>query len=144
MLTAYLDLNKLAERAHDSFGYGWSDAMQMAIQMRDGFLPDGVEELAPRFRDPSTPTRASVADAVTKEISAGIIDPSNPIELEIALERLAYDRVTINRILAGRRRNESAGLLRQIAASLGGVNANGSADKPVEVESGDGDEVGPS
>ena len=144
MLTAYLDLNKLAERAHDSFGYGWSDAMQMAIQMRDGFLPDGVEELAPRFRDPSTPTRASVADAVTKEISAGIIDPSNPIELEIALERLAYDRVTINRILAGRRRRESAGLLRQIAASLGGVNANGSADKPVEVESGDGDEVGPS
>ena len=144
MLTAYLDLNKLAERAHDSFGYGWSDAMQMAIQMRDGFLPDGAEELAPRFRDPSTPTRASVADAVTKEISAGIIDPSNPIELEIALERLAYDRVTINRILAGRRRNESAGLLRQIAANLGGVNANGSADKPVEVESGDGDEVGPS
>lgn len=144
MLTAYLDLNKLAERAHDSFGYGWSDAMQMAIQMRDGFLPDGVEELAPRFRDPSTPTRASVADAVTKEISAGIIDPSNPIELEIALERLAYDRVTINRILAGRRRNESAGLLRQIAANLGGMNANGSADKPVEVESGDGDEVGPS
>src|SRR5699024_4518882 len=42
MLTAYLDLNKLAERAHDSFGYGWSDAMQMAIQMRDGFLPDGA------------------------------------------------------------------------------------------------------
>ena len=144
MLTAYLDLNKLAERAHDSFGYGWSDAMQMAIQMRDGFLPDGVEELAPRFRDPSTPTRASVADAVTKEISAGIIDPSNPIELEIALERLSYDRVTINRILAGRRRNESAGLLRQIAANLGGVNANSSADKPVEVESGDGDEAGPS
>lgn len=144
MLTAYLDLNKLAERAHDSFGYGWSDAMQMAIQMRDGFLPDGVEELAPRFRDPSTPTRASVADAVTKEISAGIIDPSNPIELEIALERLAYDRVTINRILAGRRRNESAGLLRQIAANLGGMNANSSADKPVEVESGDGDAVGPS
>ncbi len=144
MLTAYLDLNKLAERAHDSFGYGWSDAMQMAIQMRDGFLPDGAEELAPRFRDPSTPTRASVADAVTKEISVGILDPSNPIELEIALERLSYDRVTINRILAGRRRNESAGLLRQIAANLGGVNANGSADKPVEVESSDGDEVGPS
>ena len=144
MLTAYLDLNKLAERAHDSFGYGWSDAMQMAIQMRDGFLPDGADELAPRFRDPSTPTRASVADAVTKEISVGILDPSNPIELEIALERLSYDRVTINRILAGRRRNESAGLLRQIAANLGSVNANGSADKPVKDGPGDGDEVGPS
>ena len=74
----------------------------------------------------------------------GILDPSNPIELEIALERLSYDRVTINRILAGRRRNESAGLLRQIAANLGGVNANGSADKPVEDGPGDGDEVGPS
>ena len=74
----------------------------------------------------------------------GILDPSNPIELEIALERLSYDRVTINRILAGRRRNESAGLLRQIAANLGGMNANSSTDKPVEVESGDGDEVGPS
>lgn len=141
MLTAYMDLNKLAERAHDSFGYGWSDAMQMAIEMRDGFRPDGVDELAPRFRDPSTPTRASVADAVTKEISVGILDPSNPIELEIALERLSYDRVTINRILAGRRRNESSGLLRQIAASLGGANANSGTNNPNAVESGDGDET---
>ena len=123
MLTAYLDLNKLAERAHDSFGYGWSDAMQMAIQMRDGFLPDGAEELAPRFRDPSTPTRASVADAVTKEISAGIIDPSNPIELEIALERLAYDRVTINRILAGRRRSAGSSLLDKLIAGGAGADA---------------------
>src|SRR5699024_7045600 len=32
MHTAYMDLNKAAERAHDSFGYGWVDAIQMAVQ----------------------------------------------------------------------------------------------------------------
>src|SRR5699024_9240292 len=109
MLTAYLDLNKLAERAHDSFGYGWSDAMQMAMQVCDWYLPDGAAELASSSGDPSPPTRASVADAVTKEISVGILDPSKPIELATALARLAYDRVTITRTRAGRRRNESAG-----------------------------------
>ena len=79
--------------------------------------------LAPRFRDPSTPTRASVADAVTKEISVGILDPSNPIELEIALERLAYDRVTINRILAGRRRSAGNSLLDKLIAGGAGADA---------------------
>lgn len=142
MLTAYMDLNKLAERAHDSFGYGWSDAMQMAVEMRDGYRPEGINELAPRFRDPSTPTRASVADAVTKEISAGIIDPANPIELEIALERLGYDRVTINRILSGRRRNESASLLRQIASGMRSENADSSTTGPDENGPGDSREVG--
>lgn len=142
MLTAYMDLNKLAERAHDSFGYGWSDAMQMAIEMRDGGRPDGVEELTPRFRDPSTPTRASVADAVTKEISVGILDPSNPVDLEIAMERLGYDRVTINRILEGRRKSESANLLKQIAGGLRGGNANSGTDSTAQDESGGDSETG--
>src|SRR5699024_9429671 len=101
-------------------------------------------ELAPRFRDPSTPTRASVADAVTKEIPVGIVDASNPLELEIALERPADDRVTMNRILAGRGREEPAEVAMSIAVNLAGVDANRSADKRVEVGPGDGDEVGPS
>lgn len=142
MLTAYMDLNKLAERAHDSFGYGWADAMQMAIEMRDGERPDGIDELAPRFRDPSTPTRASVADAVTKEISTGILDPSNPVDLEVAMERLGYDRVTITRILEGRRRAGSASLLERIAAGMRSENADSSADIAAQSELGNSLEAG--
>lgn len=125
MHTAYLDLDKAAERAHDPFGYGWSDAMQMAVQVRDGELPEQLLTLSARFRDPSTPTKSLVADAIMKQISSGVLDMTNLVDLEVALEHLAYDRVTIDRILAGRRRSSGLATMERLINANSGASAAG-------------------
>lgn len=119
MHTAYLDLNKSAERAHDSFGYGWVDAVQMAVQIRDGEIPDAVLRMSSRFRDPSTPTKSAMADMVLKQITSGILDPTNVTELEVAMEQLGYDRTTIDRILDGRRRVQGRASLNMLVNGAG-------------------------
>lgn len=119
MHTAFLDLDKSAERAHDSFGFGWVDAMQMAVQTRDGALPESLLRMAARFRDPSTPTKSMMSDAVMKQISTGVLDVTSPVEHEIALEQLGYDRMTIDRILGGRRRVQGRASLNMLVNGAG-------------------------
>jgi hypothetical protein len=106
MHTAYIDLVEDAERAAGPFGFGWVQASQLAIMLRDGVstLSPEMRSLRARFRDPSRATRAANTDAVVKQVQQGIL----PAGSDVTLEALGYDAVTIRRLQADRRRSSVA------------------------------------
>lgn len=113
MHTAYLALNKEAERAHIPFGYGWVDAMRMAIEIRDGkAAADALVGLRAKWRNPATPTKGEASKAVVEQVNAGILPPDS----EVTLEQLGYDDVTIQRIIADRRRASAGARLQSLVA----------------------------
>ena len=118
MHTAYLDLDKDAERSHDTFGAGWVDAAQMAVMVRDGLsdLPAELELLQAKWRDPSTPTKAAAAQATVALVTAGILPPDS----EVVLEDLGYDQATIQRIVSDRRRSLAGSRLTSILQGVSG------------------------
>lgn len=128
MHTAYLDLNKDAERAHVPFGMGWVDAMKMAVMIRDNLsaVPDGMRLMRAKFRDPSTPTRQAAAAAAVQEAS---VLPWIT-ESEVFLERLGYDQTEIERLLADKRR---AGVSQLVDQLRGGVDAPAAPEGEDEV-----------
>jgi len=64
-------LVKRAERAATTLEDAWERGMRLALRWIDD--TDDVPRLETRWRDPSTPTFAAKADAVTKLVQAGII-----------------------------------------------------------------------
>lgn len=113
MHTAYLALNKEAERAHIPFGYGWVDAMRMAVEIRDGAAAvESLTGLRAKWRNPATPTKGEASRAVVEQVQAGILPPDS----EVTLEQLGYDDVTIQRIVADRRRSRASAALSVLAS----------------------------
>lgn len=125
-----------AEWAATSFGAAWRRAMLTALQLRDGVerLPREWLALQPRWRDPSTPSRAAAADAVAKEVGAGILPPDS----EVAYERLGYDQPTIDRLLAERRRNQARQQLSALAAAAAAARRDPTVAE-LDTRRGDGD-----
>lgn len=136
MHTAYLALNKAAERAHAPFGAGWVDAMQMAVMVRDGLssVPDELTLLQAKWRDPATPTKQAATQAVVEQVREGILPPDS----EVTLEQLGYDATTIQRLLSDRRRAQAGSRLTELVeaarAARGGVNGDTGAGQQVPVE----------
>lgn len=125
MHTAYLALNKEAERAHIPFGYGWVDAMKMAVEIRDGAdEARALVGLRAKWRNPATPTKGEASKAVVEQVTAGILPPDS----EVTLEQLGYDDVTIQRLLADRRRAS----VNQLVSGLGDRLAAATADPVVQ------------
>ena len=94
-------------------------AMQMAAQIRFGEIPEPLHGMSARFRDPSASTKAERADAIMKQISAGVLNPmENIVDLEVSLEQLGYDRSTIERVLDGRRRGGTTSLASRLAQAV--------------------------
>lgn len=112
MKTAYLDLDKDAERAHDSFGSGWVDAVQMAVMVREGLsvVPDELELLKGKFRNPATTTKAASAQWAMQLVQVGVLPPDS----EVVLEEVGLDETQVQRILADRRKSTAGGLLTQM------------------------------
>jgi len=111
-----------AQWAAASFGAAWRRAMLTALQLRDGVreLPSEWLALQPRWRDPSIPSRAAAADAVAKEVGAGILPPDS----EVTYERLGFDQATINRLVAERRRAQARQQLSTLAAAAAAARQN--------------------
>lgn len=128
MHTAYLDLNKDAERAHIPFGIGWVDAMKMAVMTRDGLseAPAGMKLMRAKFRDPSTPTRQAAAAAAVAEAS---VLPWIT-ESEVFLERLGYDQTEIERLIADRRRAGASSRIQQLVEAAQGVQQTAGTTPP--------------
>jgi hypothetical protein len=124
MHTAYLDLNADAESAHEPFGAAWVDVMRMAVQITDGST-EGLELLSTKWRDPSTPTKAAQADAVTKLVQAGVLPP----DADVTLEMMGFDQVTIDRVVEHRKRAGAGDRLQQL---LDVAKTNGTA-APAEI-----------
>jgi hypothetical protein len=113
MHTAYLDLNSDAESAHEPFGAAWVDAMRMAVEISEG-SSEGLELLSTKWRNPATPTLAAQADATQKLVAAGVLPPDS----DVTLEMLGFDQVTIDRIVAHRRRASAGNRMDSLIAAV--------------------------
>ena len=102
------DLVIEAEGCTQDFSSAWTRTLATAVQWRDNLAepPAELKKLTPVWRDPSTPSRAQAADAVIKEISAGVL----PADSDVALERLGYDPATITRIKEHRANSAPTGI----------------------------------
>jgi hypothetical protein len=87
----------------------------MAVEIRDGkAAADALSGLRAKWRNPATPTKGEASKAVVEQVAAGILPP----ESEVTLEQLGYDDVTIQRIIADRRRATSGSRLDALAAAM--------------------------
>jgi len=109
MHTAYMDLNADAESAHEPFGAAWIDAIRMAVEISEG-SSEGLELLSAKWRNPATPTMSSQADATSKLVAAGVL----PADSDVTLELMGFDQVTIDRVVAHRRRSQAGDRLTQL------------------------------
>lgn len=74
-------LVKVAERCQTVFGASETETLQLAVEMAGGSR-ESVAKLTPIWRDASTPTRAASADAGTKLVGAGILQPDSEVTYE--------------------------------------------------------------
>jgi hypothetical protein len=72
-------LVKRAERRQGQFGRTWTEVAKLAVLVRDGELPDGIDNVRPIWRDASTPTRAAAADEAVKLIQAGVFTADSEV-----------------------------------------------------------------
>lgn len=70
-------LVKRAERRQRAWGGSYEQAMRLVLRIRDGVWDPRARSLETVWRDPSTPTVAQQADAMTKLVTAGIV----PVEM---------------------------------------------------------------
>lgn len=107
-----------AEDAQDVFGFAWVQTMRNAVMMldeNDGASPPDLSELAANWRPAKTPSRAAAADATVKLVQ------SFPwlAETEVALEWAGFDRTTIKRLMAEKRRAGVSQFVASLAARQG-------------------------
>lgn len=106
-------LIKQAEERQASFGAGFNEVGKLAILVRDGNLPDGINGLQSKWRDPATPTQAASADAVTKLIGSGALDATS----EIVLDKIGLSEQEKAQVLNERRRGSANKLVADIRAA---------------------------
>ena len=83
-------LVKRIERKQVAFGATWEEVMRLCMLIVGGEVPDGAEQLETVWRDPSTPTVAQMADAVTKKVATRGADGRPLIPTEQARIDLGY------------------------------------------------------
>ena len=97
------------EAATTGFSSGWERAMRNAVMIGDNLaeVPPELRRLRANWRDPATPSRSSVADAVTKEVA------TFPwmADSEVTLERAGFTRAQIDRLMADKRRSSANSLV---------------------------------
>ena len=110
-----------AENANRVFSLGWVRSMQNALMLRDGLteLPAEWRNMKAVWRDPSTPSKASAADAMAKTVA---VLPW-VAESDVVLEKMGWDRTDIERAKADRRRSTVG----QAVTALRAVRATGGA-----------------
>jgi hypothetical protein len=102
-------LVKRAERKQRIFGGPWETVMRLALFLAGDTIPSTVDGLEVVWRDASTPTFASKADAVVKLVQAGIypvayapeaLGLSQAERARIELLRQAEDTAQVDRLMA--------------------------------------------
>lgn len=110
----YLELAADAEAAHEPFGAAWVDAMMMALQIRDGEVPEDAALLSAKWRNPRYESKAAAGDFLMKMVQVGVLPPDS----EVVLEQLGFDQLTIDRVVADRRRSAVSQLVAGIQGRL--------------------------
>lgn len=85
-----IQLIKGALRNHTGFGSPWRRCWQTVMRIRDGAYTEEAKHLQIMWRDPSTPTIAQMADAVTKLVSTTDKQGRGVVPVEIAREMLGF------------------------------------------------------
>jgi len=113
MQSAYMALYGEAERAWEPFGAGWVDAILMAIQIRDGSVPEELAGLRAKWSRVDTPTMAARGDYVMKQVQ------TFPwmADSDVPLEESGYDQTTIERLRSDRRRGQVSSLVNRLTTA---------------------------
>lgn len=95
---AWADMTSLAELVQVDFGVQATQIAQNMLMIERDLdeLPKELKGLRPKWRSASVSSSAALSDAVTKEITAGVLLPHS----RIALEKLGYDEAEIIEIQA--------------------------------------------
>lgn len=103
-----------AEAAMDVWGESLVNAVRTGYMLANNVTsaPE-LDQLQAHWRDPSTPSRMSAADAVTKQVGAGIL----PADSEVTYEQLGYDQTTIARLVADKQRTAAQERLTALVAA---------------------------
>lgn len=101
-------LVKRCERKQKVFAGAWEEVMRLADRFRTGEWNPELRRLETRWRDPSTPTVAAVADAVVKEYQAGLLPE------EMAWEELGWSPEKIRRARELREREATDPLIERL------------------------------
>lgn len=111
-----IQLVKRAERKQTYLGGSWEDVMRLVIAFQNGGRFDpAAKSLETIWRDPSTPTIAQKADAVTKLVAARVIP------IPFAREALGYSPLEIARMAEMDQASSLAGLAGQLVDNFGQV-----------------------
>lgn len=109
------DLISEAEGTTDEWTPAWRRTAIRALQMFHGWdeVPDEVRKLRPKWRSPSTPSRAAAADAAAKTLD------KFPwlAETELGLELYGFDQSFIDRAMAEKRRSGGSAALRALVTA---------------------------
>ena len=105
--------NRLVKRARmrNKVDQGPTSRVARLVLMAQGHAPDSIPSIKPVFDKPETFAPSSTTDAVTKQVAARII----PADSDVALEQLGYDRTSVERIQADRRKAKAASLITGLA-----------------------------
>jgi hypothetical protein len=104
-------LVKKAERRQKQFGRTWSEVAKLSLLIRDGVIPEEVNDVRPIWRDASTPTVAASTDAAVKLIAAGVLLPDS----EVTYNRLNFSDAEKAQLQRDKARSGAADLVAQLA-----------------------------
>ncbi|WP_238847398.1 phage portal protein [Nocardia arthritidis] len=117
-------LVKRAEQRQTEFGHGWTEVAELCLLVRDGTIPDTFyDDVAPKWRDANTISRAAAADEVVKLVQCGVLPADSPV----VYDRLGFTETDRKQIEADKRKARVTGLVENLRAASDHVTATNPA-----------------
>lgn len=108
-------LEKRARRKQVVLSDAYEDAMRLAVLVRDGSLPDQATRIEADWADPSTPTLAATADALTKYMAEGAVPPTS----DVVLKRAGFNAAERARMVKDREKDPGQQFFAEAMAEVG-------------------------
>lgn len=108
-------LSRRADKKTVMFSDSWETVMRLALEIRDGEVPDGAEQLETDWAPTAIPTPAADTDAISKQISTGML----PSDSDVALAKVGYTAVERDRIEQERQAEVGQSTLDALIATAG-------------------------
>lgn len=103
-------LKMKADRKTVAYGNSWEQVMRLALLVRGGELPDDADSIETDWAYTGIPTPTADTDAVTKQVSVGMVPPTS----DVALAKVGYSAVERERIANEARRHAGMNALDRI------------------------------
>lgn len=118
------NLSRLAKKAGLGFALAWVQVMRNAYALANNTTDlSALAGMQAVMTDPRLPSPAAASDAILKQSSTPGLEWIG--QTEVALEKLGYDRQTIDRLIAEKRRINGTGALASILARGENAAADG-------------------